>query len=420
MFIYILHHEQHMMIIFCDDNSKNVTIFLQMLLNSTFIYLTLHGINKAPIFSQHNSKYFSTLKLNSCYFSNFSQYVLFSISSKSKISVSSSSFNQGLSQAIYISSTERITGETSDINLYLCKFQNINVPNDSGGAIFSTYSVSLDSCIFYNLRAKTGGAFSICSNLNVQNTDFQNISAAYYGFAEISPNSPSIVIERSIVNNINTQSTSGFRRHDGFETRLTYTNYTNLRTSSMVSLGEFGRTPNAIFSFNYVADCLASEKNGALSFWQCENFLCSDILFLNITVGNPDVSHANGIVVWLDGSLQTGKFIRCAFFKCQTIYKGHGSLLYAEASSKITVSDCQFEERKEKVFNSNSNVYLIDDSNKFSVEKIQFKGKLAKNVIQVQNENSNQKINIFPLGQFFYMCSFLSFVVFVIMLDKYA
>lgn len=391
-----------------------------MILNTTFLYLTLHYIHNAPSFSQHNSKYFCTLKINSCYFSKFTHNVLYSISSKSKIAIDSTTFNQGLSQAIFISSTERISGETSDINLYLCKFQNIYVPNDSGGAIFSTYSVSLDTCTLINLQAKSGGAFSVCSSLHIRNTDLKNLSAYYFGFAEISQNSPSLIIEKSLVQEVLTQGSSGFRRHDGTETRLSYSNFTHFKTISMVSLGEFGRTPNVLFSFNCVSDCSSSERNGAISFWQCDNFSCSDTLFINIAVLNSNAGTANGIVAWLDGTLQTGEFIRCAFIHCETKNKGRGSLLYAQASTKISIRDCQFDVTQENAFNNNSNVFVIHDSNKFSVENIDFKGKLAKNVVKMPIENSNHKTNTFPLDQFFYLCSFLSFVIFVIMLDKYA
>lgn len=391
-----------------------------MILNSTFLYLTLNNIHNAPLFSRQNSKYYGTMKLSSCYFYNFSQYILYSISSKPKISINSTSFNRGLSQSIFLTSTGRIDGETTDINLYLCKFENIQVPNDSGGAIFSTYSVSLDSCVLIDLSARNGGAVSVCSSLKIKNTNIKNLSAFYYGFAEISPNSPSIIIDQTLVDNVMSKSSSGFRRHDGSETQLSNSNFTSFKTLSMVSLGEFGRTPNVIFSFNYVANFIAYDKNGALSFWQCDKFSCSDTLFLNITVSNDHVGIANGIVVWLDGTLQTGEFVRCAFSNCQTSNKGRGSLLYAEASSSITISDCFFDESQEKAFNTNTKIFLIHDSNRFLVEKIDFKGKLANNVLKIPNENYHRKLNTFPLGQLLYMLSFLSFVIFAIMLDKYA
>lgn len=389
-----------------------------MFLNSTFYFLALHNIHNSPFISNTNSKFSRTMKLTSCYFSNFSQHILYSSSLQLKISIYSTFFNKGLSQAVFLSSTGRIYQETGDVNLYLCKFQNIHVPDESGGAIFSTYAISLDSCTFYEISARTGGALSVCSDLNIKNTNFETISATYYGFAEISQNSPSVKIYQTVIHDVQTQSSSSFRRHDGSETGMTYSNFTKFKSSSMVSLGEFGRTSSNKFSFNYVANCMTYERNGALSFWQCDNFLCSDTLFLNIVVDNERTSSVNGIVVWLDGSLQTGKFAHCAFVNCKST--GQGTLLYAEASTRIEIDDCQFDQSKEKSFNSNSNAFLIHDSNKFSIENIDFKGKLINNVINIPYENNHRKVNTFPFGQFLYMCSFLSFVIFIIMLDKYA
>ena len=65
-----------------------------------------------------------------------------------------------------------------------------------------------------------------------------------------------------------------------------------------------------------------------------------------------------GIVAWLDGSRQTGKFCQCVFsnIKC----KG-GKLIYVEASESIEIVKCCFSVCEDDVVNRVPVVSLLDN-----------------------------------------------------------
>lgn len=388
------------------------------MLNSTILRLHVLNIFNSPYLSHSNSLLFRQASFESCDFSRFSTPFFFSSTSSLQLSLSFSSFHQFLSSAIMTSSSKRINNPESSVHCYLCKFTNINAGENSGGAIISTFPIFLDYCRIFETTAKIGGAVSAYSSLQIRNTKIQCSTAFIFGLFEFSSNSENIEFNHSLFDSIETIQGSSFRRHDGLTTCITNTNLTKFITKSSVAIGEIGRTKSPLFAFNFVGDCYSSAANGALSYWQCDHFLCSNSLFSNITTKNSYKIVQNGIIFWLDGSLQTGEISNCSFLQCFSLNDRAGTLFYAADSSQIIVSNCVFDVEREKVFNLADRIFDIQQSNRFLSKHFDFDGKLAKNVVRFPSESTPPK-NSFAFGQLIDMISFLSMVVFIIIIDKY-
>jgi len=67
------------------------------------------------------------------------------------------------------------------------------------------------------------------------------------------------------------------------------------------------------------------------------------------------------IVIWLDGSLQTGCFENCHFLQCR---RKSGKLIVCQESQRVVFGSCCFDCARDVAFNANG-ALAVDESNAF-------------------------------------------------------
>ncbi|OHT02732.1 hypothetical protein TRFO_30102 [Tritrichomonas foetus] len=286
-----------------------------------------------------------------------------------------------MSHSILLENSKRIENANSELKCFRCNFLNIHADDSNGGAINSGWPVSVDYSTFIDCSSQCGGAIFASNDLIINNTFFHKLSANLFGFISIGQGPNFTIFFTSL--HIETSQGPGFKRYNGVISEFQNSNFTQVQSSSIISLGEFGQT-HAIFSFNKIENCSSEIRNGGISFWQCHSFKCSDSLFTKITVFNSE--EINGIAIWLDGGLQQGEIKNCGFSFC---HAEKGKVIYLMDSQKVEIGDCLFDSPKEKCFHQHNSL-IIQETNQFSLERVDFGPKLSKNVITTFSEASSQ------------------------------
>jgi hypothetical protein len=172
---------------------------------------------------------------------------------------------------------------------------------------------------------------------------------------------PKFTFHGSLVSGASSGSHGVGRRFEGFETEFRDSNASAIRATVSCAGFEFGAcTP--VVSHCVFSDLRSLQRNPGLGVWQCQDFVIVRAFFRNIS--SESDSDENGIAVWLDGSLLTGRIADSDFIG---VLPGGGAVvLFMMDGKRVEVAGCTFGCSQTMATNGHHGL-VIEMSNQFDV-----------------------------------------------------